>query len=366
MPQDLVRRALIEPSRVLEFELSDWDLFVRQCRAASLLGRVISVLADSNLLEIIPDAPRMHLSSANIVAQRQAESIRWEVRCISEALAVEGIDLILLKGAAYVMSDAWAMKGRTFSDVDILVRKSQIADAESALAIHGWHGSHHNDYDQRYYRQWMHEIPPMAHVKRGTTIDLHHAILPETARIKVATSALFENPVPIPGFGNVFVLRPEDMVLHSATHLFHEGELDNGLRDLTDLNLLFLQFGRQENFWGSLVERAERLGLQRPLFYAVFFCRQLLETPFPGCFIRDIETFSPNRFQRWVMTSIYDRGFSPNHASCRLLGDTLARLVLYVRSHWLKMPFLLLMRHLSYKAFLQLRSTTESHSAQRT
>ena len=43
-----------------------------------------------------------------------------------------------------------------------------------------------------------------------------------------------------PGFA---VLAPEDMVLHSATHLFNEGEFDRGLRDLNDLDLLLREFG---------------------------------------------------------------------------------------------------------------------------
>jgi hypothetical protein len=31
----------------------------------------------------------------------------------------------------------------------------------------GWAATHHDAYDQRYYRQWMHELPPMQPYARG-------------------------------------------------------------------------------------------------------------------------------------------------------------------------------------------------------
>ena len=37
------------------------------------------------------------------------------------------------------------------------------------------------------------------------------------------------------GDSGFHVLAPEDMVLHSAVHLYQEGELDHGMRDLLDL-----------------------------------------------------------------------------------------------------------------------------------
>ena len=362
MSNSLIFRVLREPWIAQSLSLTDWDLLIRQGRRANLLGRLHALFFDSRIIDSLPQSPALHLSSADALVQRQVTSIRWEISCIAEALSTVNTEVILLKGAAYVMSNARAAQGRTFSDVDVLVRKSQIANAEKALMIHGWHGSDHSAYDQRYYRRWMHEIPPMAHVKRGTTIDLHHGILPETARIQVDTPALFENLIPVQGYSNVFVLRPEDMLLHSATHLFHEGELDNGLRDLTDLDLLFRQFGESSGFWSSLVERAERLGLQTPLFYAVFFCRRLLKTTFPDEFLREIEQFSPNGFLRRVMACLYDRGFQANHASCRLPGDGLARLMLYIRAHWIKMPFPLLAYHLSFKVFKQLQGKSKNHN----
>ena len=54
----------------------------------------------------------------------------------------------------------------------------------------GWATTHHDPYDQRYYRRWMHELPPMLHIRRMTLLDVHHAIVPATADLKPSSEAL--------------------------------------------------------------------------------------------------------------------------------------------------------------------------------
>jgi hypothetical protein len=139
-----------------------------------------------------------------------------------------------------------AAAGRLFSDIDILVPKARLDEVESQLMAHGWVSTHHDAYDQRYYREWMHELPPMQHLRRATVIDVHHAILPQTAAVRPDPARLRAGARAIPGAPGLYVLAPCDMVLHSATHLFSEGEYDHGLRDLFDLHRLLCHFGATE------------------------------------------------------------------------------------------------------------------------
>ena len=70
-------------------------------------------------------------------------------------------------------------------------------EVEGALMLHGWSTTHHDAYDQRYYRKWMHELPPLKHNTRGTVLDVHHAILPVTARLKPDSRKLLAASRPI-------------------------------------------------------------------------------------------------------------------------------------------------------------------------
>jgi len=351
---DLLTELLLKPELVSELSAVQWDVVVRQGRRANLLASLESRLDKKGLLSAVPDAPRMHFISAQRMVARQEVAMRWEVECIKTALATEGCKITLLKGAAYLIAGFPAAQGRVFSDVDIIVPKSRLSATESALMINGWEGEHHDEYDQRYYRQWMHEIPPMRHVRRGAVIDVHHTILPETARITVDGAALLDEVVPVSGHEKLYVFQPIDMLLHSATHLFHEGELENGLRDLFDLDSLMRHFGQNEEFWLSLVPRAISLGLTRPLYYAIRYTTLLLGTPVPAYVVSAAKVGKPLALVSASMDFCYRRALRPHHVTANLAGAGLARWFLYLRSHWIRMPLHLLAYHLTRKSLLGL------------
>ncbi|RTL47119.1 MAG: hypothetical protein EKK53_00365 [Burkholderiales bacterium] len=357
MSPPLLLQVLLAPAEAARLSLADWDLLIRQARRANLIARLATELQPQ--LDDLPAAPVRHLRAALLIAGRQRIATRWEVACIRRALAPHGIEPILLKGAAYLMRDLPAARGRLFGDVDLLVPRHQLAAAEAALIDAGWaFDAELTDYDRRYYRDWMHEIPPLFHRQRDTALDLHHTILPPTARVKVNTEALFADALPVPDMPGVRVLAPVTMFLHSAAHLFHEGELDNGLRDLFDLDALLRDFGRDATFWPRLVPRARELGLGRPLFHALRYTTQLLDTPVPAAVLQSAATDAPAA-QR-LLDGCYLRALMPAHASCDDAFTGAARLGLYVRSHWLRMPVGLLATHLARKAWGRLQPPAEA------
>lgn len=347
MKRPLVSEILSGPDAVLGLGLADWDVLIRQARRAGLLARLGLMLEESGLGQTIPPQSRWHFEAEAVLAARQAIAVRWEVRQINKALADLGAPIVLLKGAAYVMSGQPAARGRLFGDIDILVPRDKIAQAEAALMLAGWHALAQDVYDERYYREWMHEIPPMTHVRRGSVIDLHHAILPPTARLHPSPEKLFAASLPLKSEPGLYVLQPVDMVLHSACHLFHDGELPHGLRDLSDLDSQLRLWGNESDFWPSLASRAAELELTRPLFYALRFVRHFFGTPVPDSFSSSAAPgFLP------LLDAMFVRALAPEHDSCEDAASRPARLAAYLRAHWLRMPPLMLARHLFHKAFI--------------
>ncbi|MBU1692106.1 MAG: nucleotidyltransferase family protein [Gammaproteobacteria bacterium] len=354
---NLVAQVLRHPESAVSLSLAEWDLLIRQARHADLLARIYALLDDQGLIDSIPAKPCAHLESADTVVKRHAQAIRREVLCLRKALATIDLPVILLKGAAYLMADLPPARGRIFSDVDILVPKGQLNQAEAALRLHGWASSHHDAYDQRYYRIWMHELPPMMHLKRQSVLDVHHNILPESARVHPDPVKLIEAAVPVGEDQSVKVLAPVDMVLHSATHLFHEGELEHGLRDLADLNSLLRHFGDSPSFWSTLESRAQELELTRPLFYALHYANLVLGTPIPESVFINQTVSKPSWLLVAIMDALYGRALAPVHPSCSDWLTGTARWLLYVRAHWLRMSPWLLVHHLFHKAFLSQKSS---------
>jgi hypothetical protein len=342
--------ALRNPRVLPGWSLAEWEVLVRQARCANLRSRLAALLDEDGLLEQVPAAARAHLEAARVVSQAQEEAVRREVALIGKALARTGIDIVLLKGAAYVFAGLPAARGRLFSDIDILVPGAALTKVEAALMLQGWATTHHNAYDQRYYRRWMHELPPMRHVRRQTVLDVHHAILPRTARLKPDSAKLLAASRPVVGGSRLRVLAPADMVLHSAAHLFLNEELGSGLRDLADLDALLRHFGREAAFWEALPARARELDLARPLYYALRYATGILGTPVPETARLAAERGRPPVLLRALMDSLFLRALQPEHRSAADALTPLARKSLYVRAHWLRMPAGLLAFHLAVKA----------------
>jgi len=329
----------------------EWELFLLQARAAGLIAR-LSIFARKKRYFSVPLYISNHFDAADVYFATQKRIVQWEIKLLAEAFSHLQLPLILLKGAAYAASGTGASDGRVFNDIDILVSQNCLEKVKSTLVWYGWVPEKLDAYDQQYYNRWMHELPPMHHIKRQTTLDIHHNILPRTSKLFSDSEKLIADIVRIPGT-DFWTLKPEDMVLHSACHLFLGGEFENGLRDLSDMDLLLRQFSEERlDFFQKLVERGLELGFQQPLFYSLRYTKILLECPIPDNIFHELEQNKVNKL--WMMDFLFLRALKPDHPSCNDRWTGFARWILYIRSHWLKMPLYLLIPHLLRKSWIRL------------
>src|SRR5262245_22632361 len=328
---DLLRLGLSNPRNLTSLTLKEWDVVIQQGRKAAMLAKIHALLDESKLLHLIPSAPKAHLEAAHVVASDQERVIRWEVYCVQRALARVAPNFVLLNGAAYILSKLPIARGRIQSDVDVLIPKSKLKAAEAALLANGWKHVKLEKYDQRYYRNWSHELPPLCHSERGTVIDVHHNILPGTGRLHPEPSKLLESAELINGT-TYKRLCPVDMVLHSAAHLFQDGVFHQGLRELADVDGLLRYFSPQPDFWAELVRRAPEMDLQRPLFYALRYSRRFLQTPIPDSVISATQSWQPEIPLLRIMDHVVRLALMPQNGNPPLTSQS-ARWLLYVRSH---------------------------------
>jgi hypothetical protein len=352
MTRSLLVAVLRAPETARHLTLVEWDLLLRQATSAQLMPALVHLCDEAMVADALPMQVAPHLAWMRVRMERHAAAVQFEIQRIKVALAELQLPLLLLKGAAYSATGLGPAQGRLFSDIDIMVPKAMLPEVEAALMLHGWIGNVQDAYDQRYYRQWMHEIPPLQHMRRHSVIDVHHAILPETARVRPDPALLRAAAVDVPGLPGVQTLAPADMVLHSAVHLFYDGEFDKGLRDLADLHRLLTEFSAIPGFWDSLPVRAVELQLARPMFYALRYSALLLGTVVPMRVIEALDPAAPNRFLLAFMDALFLRALQPMHVSCNDAYTGVAHTLLYIRGNWLRMPPILLARHLFHKAFI--------------
>ena len=323
-------RSLRDPASVAVLDSGQWADLISIARAESLIGSLAHRLADAS----VPDRVRAVLLDAVGAHDLARQQALWEADCARRALADYPGKIVLMKGTAYVAADLSAGVGRSIGDLDIMVARDDLPVVESALLEAGWEWVKPDPYDDQYYRDHMHELPPLIHRERDRMIDVHHTTLPLTARPTPDAQAILDSATALNN--GLHVMAPTDMLLHSVAHMFADGDLAGGLRNLWDINLLARHFSEaDEEFWTELNVRAKTHDLVKELQRALRLAARLYDTPVYRFAAGQTEFADYFYVRRLLARDGYGRQTRP-----------WTRLAFYVRSHWLRMPPLMLARHL--------------------
>ena len=264
--QNILINVLKEPLRMLELSVADWNEVFREAKISSLAGRLAADADTLGLANQLPLKVQNLFKSYRYGSASSERMIKWEMNRVRRALRFGDEKVILLKGAAYIDRNLKCTNGRVSVDLDILVAKNRLDWAEEQFLAAGWQHHLENDYDQKFYREYSHELPPMVHPDRQISIDVHHSILPVTSRVYPDMSKLInESEKARDGF---YTFSNVDMFLHSVVHLWQDGEVRSSLRNLLEQHDMLEEFGADPEFWLKLVPRAVELGFTRALYYA--------------------------------------------------------------------------------------------------
>jgi Uncharacterised nucleotidyltransferase len=301
-----------------------WEAVISVARAEALAATLAEQLVDA---EVPPQIAAL-FADMRTAAKVQQNAALWEAEMARRALEPIGVRFVLLKGTAYAAAGLPNAAGRQIGDLDILVARDDLARAEAALIAAGWEWVKSNPYDDAYYRDHMHELPPLIHRDRDRMIDVHHTILPLTHRARPDAGAMLAASKSAHEGEGLMALSPADMAVHCAAHVMADGDLAGGLRNVYDFH--HLAGGR----WDEVMARARHHGLHAATARAARLAHRLYGTTAPAELQR--LTISDRLFLR-ALTARDDWG-RPTRP--------FTRLAFYIRSHWLRMPPLMLARHL--------------------
>lgn len=348
-----------------------WDCLLQPKTMAGLSGAALSDLlnlawqqgvifrlaagaVDQNVTADVPRQVAGALEDLALQAKHNARRLAWEINRVAAALQDVACPVLLLKGGAYQAAEFEFAGGRLASDVDVLVPREHLPVCEAAFQAAGWAFEDKTDYDDRYYRDWMHELPPMRHQKRRTIMDLHHTILPPVARITPDVNAIIDGAVEVV---EVPLKRPSlpDLVVHSALHCFYDGDFTNNLRSLLDLHdLIALGRAADAEFMQTLCTRASIHEAQRPVADALRTLVRLDALVLDQASLAFVDKHARLAPVQAVFDWAVDkrtRGVRPFHRA----DNWLACKLLYIRSHWITMPPLMLAKHLATKAVMRVK-----------
>ncbi|MEP7350342.1 MAG: nucleotidyltransferase family protein [Sphingorhabdus sp.] len=354
-------QVLRNPESVAALDAEGWTTFLTIARAERLIGTLAYRLDG----QALPDTVAAILADERTNAEYQKRSALWEANCARRALADYGGKVVLMKGTAYVAAGLQAGEGRHIGDLDIMVARPDLPEVEALLLAAGWEWVKEDAYDDAYYRDHMHELPPLIHKERDRMIDVHHTTLPLTAKPTPDAAGMMAFAVPLPFRGGVrggaypansafadsplsqpsplkgrglYTLCPTDMFIHSAAHLIADGDLAGGLRNLWDMHCLLTEFAVADaGYFAALKSRARHHQLWPAVHRAARLAQQLYGTEIPRDWRRR------ERQDKWFISCLTARNEWGQQSR------KFVRLIFYIRSHLLRMPPMMLARHLWVK-----------------
>ena len=247
-----------------------WDVV----KNLSLYHRIVPLVHD--FLERhpnpnIPDKVSAYFRNASQVISFTNYSLTEDLLAISSILEKHKIIAAPLKGPVLAAMGYRHIGLRQFTDIDILIRKSDLIRIKTLLAGHGYdseNGVVEFENECELYLQKN---------NRNLKLDIHWSLVESHYGYEYTVDSLFSRARNIALAGTkILSLCQEDVLLATVFHHGKEGWKE--LRYIADLGGLI---NRQKDLdWNFLIEKSKQLGTERNLFLGLYLTNKLI----PGHF----------------------------------------------------------------------------------
>jgi putative nucleotidyltransferase-like protein len=253
----------------------DWPLAAHMAQMQAVIPLVYRYLT-AELEGALPAAATASLRPAVYGNSVRSLHLARELIRLTAILERGGVEPIALKGPALAVAAYGAVALRQFSDLDFLVRESEVRRTVEIMLKEGYAlraGYSVADLGLR----GAYEIA-MARPAALTEIDLHWRLMPPYFPLALDGEDLWRRAVRVEIEGAaVRTLAPADYLLYLCAHgAKHGWQALGGICDLAELMRV------SSIDWDELCARAKRAGARRVLALGVLLAHKLLEAPVPA------------------------------------------------------------------------------------
>jgi len=262
--------------------VSDWDSFVKMAIRNAVVPMVARSLRDE---KGVPLTVRKELYQHYFSGVAQNTVLTTELNEILDAFNREAIDALAYKGVALA---TLAYKELTLrhasSDIDLLLRKRDIARARVILEARGYRSVFSRQYDRFMLRRHYHLH--LAHTDRELHVELHWALTPSCWPFLLNPEQLWGRAQCVNVAGRqVPTLNPECTLLALCAHASKEGW--GRLSQILDAGLLIASHPNLN--WSWTFTEARRIGRKRVLFLGLRLASELTGAPVPESVMRAVQ-----------------------------------------------------------------------------
>ncbi len=205
------------------------------------------------------------------------------------------IPVILLKGAhlaEFVYKD---MALRPMSDLDIMVREEHLSEAVQVAFSAGYQFFYEKKnakeksnasycYDiLKYYKHFQ----PLIHPETNCLLEIHCFIAEVGSSFQIPASELWRNALPeVFNYNEVFLLSPEDLIIHLCLHASYDHLFDFGLSALYDIALTIKYYGQNLD-WDKVQHRSGQWRTNQCLLLSLYLTKKWLDANIPDAIFKN-------------------------------------------------------------------------------
>ena len=226
-----------------------------------------------------PEANELRMENLATIAAFRAEHLKARLRETLAVLAREGIEVVLLKGAALATTVYPSFLDRPMGDIDLLVAPEAAERAHSAVRAAGWTWDEATFPRARYAGH--HHLPPLDDAAgTGVRLELHTGIAIDGHPFALTLADMRPRWRAVPvGATSACVPCPEHLLLHEAVHFAWSHVLSFGAwRTARDVQLMAVS-GTVD--WDLFVEDARRHRAETCVYWTLLLSRLLAGAPVP-------------------------------------------------------------------------------------
>jgi len=258
----LARRPDEDPAALLDrLTPAAWQALVRHAVQHDVAPLLHHRLVASAPRAPVPPPVARALREAYLRTAARNMLLRQALSRVLAALRRDAIPVIVLKGAHLmeVVYDTIAL--RPMSDIDVLVRRSDVRRAEADLAALGYALAAPSPARRRHYEESHFHLPFRG--PRGVVVEVHWDLAEPADPVRMDLDGLWERARPVTLAGvDALALSPEDLILHLCFHAAYQHRFEMGLRPLYDIAETIRRF-EDDLDWRRLERTAAAWGVAR-------------------------------------------------------------------------------------------------------
>lgn len=285
-----------------------WERVVGMARWQRLVPLVWELLRQPGVVDDVPEVVLDELREGTRDATARSLSLQFELDRILGVLEREDIPVILLKGAALVECVYPHPGLRPMSDLDLLVRRSDVERAHEIVQPLGYDVGGvrlHRDDQERLATKYDHF--PLVRHGGAIVLELHHGLVADRPEYDV--QGMWERAVPGHRAPAHLLQSPEDLALHVAMHFATDrmSRRESALGQLADVVRIA---DRLPVDWEVVVERARAGRVADRLFLALESVELLFGEVAPSALVRELEPpgYSPAVGERLLRQRVLTEG----------------------------------------------------------